>query len=156
MVELHPHVARERVGTHIDDWHATMFQSFDAGETFQPWGDITVLYFGTASFELQAHTCKVHERKLYTGWTSYMWWHLVVAACSGHTLWSSGLHNAQQCNATSQLVVFTSATDHTWPHPTVLLGVVSGATDLNLSTHRGQCNNFGSIRDLVWSCSLTI
>lgn len=27
------------------------------GRPFQPWGDITVLYFGTASFELQAETC---------------------------------------------------------------------------------------------------
>lgn len=34
MVDLHPHVARERVGTQIDDRHATMFQSFNARETF--------------------------------------------------------------------------------------------------------------------------
>lgn len=97
----------------------------------------------------RTHAISVKE----TTHTSYMWWHLAFAACSGHTLWSAGLHNAQQCNATSQLVVFTNATQHTWPHPTVLLGVVSGATDLNLSTHRGQCNNFVSIHDLVWSCS---
>lgn len=31
------------------------------GRLFQPWGDITVLYFGTASFELQAETCKLFK-----------------------------------------------------------------------------------------------
>lgn len=85
-----------------------------------------------------------------------MWWHLLFAACSGHrTMWSRRLDNAQLCGVRSQLVVFTNATEHTWPHPTAPLGVVSGATDLNLSTRRGQCNNFDSIHILVWSYLFT-
>lgn len=40
-----------------------------------------------------------------------------------------------------------SQVQQTTPDHTQLwvLGVVSGATDLNLSTRRGQCNNFDSI-----------
>lgn len=50
--------------------HVTDMQSCSKvlvqGESF-----VTILYFGTASFELQAHTCKLLRHKLHTGSTSY-------------------------------------------------------------------------------------
>lgn len=58
-----------------------------------------------------------------------------------HEVQDFKMHNG----AMLHLIVFTNASGHTWPHPTRSLGVVSGATDLNLSTHRGQYHNLDSI-----------
>lgn len=74
-------LSTERADTQIDDWHATLVQCFDAGETSQPLGDITALYFGITSFELQAHTCKLCQRN-YTHILHVMA-SLAFAACSG-------------------------------------------------------------------------
>lgn len=51
------------------------------------------------------------------------------------------MHNG----AMPHLIAFTNASRHTWPRPTRLLGVVVGAADLNLSTHRGQYHNLDSV-----------
>lgn len=157
MVELRPHVARERglalkQMTDMQPCSKVLMQGrlFSHGETW--------LF---CSLELHRLNCKRTHANSFKG-TRHRLNILYVMPSSGCCMLRPHPVKCRtsQCTTvqhdTSQLVVFTSATDHTWPHPTGLLGVVSGATDLNLSTHRGQCNNFDSILDLVWSCSLTV
>lgn len=149
MVEQHPHVGTQTM-TDMQPCSKVLMQRrlFSHGETS------LLCTLEPHPLKLQVHTCKLCQRNY--AHILHVIWHLAFAACAGHALWSAWLHNARQCNATSQLAVFTNATEHTWPHPTSQLGVVSGATDLNLSTHRGQCNNFDSTQTHMWSCFLTM
>lgn len=67
MVE-HLHIATERAGTKRDVWHATAFQSSDAGTTSRPRRDTAVLHFGTTSFRTAGAHMQTLTDKLHTTW----------------------------------------------------------------------------------------
>lgn len=155
--------SQKRVGTQTDDWHATMFQSFDAK------GDSLFLFLFFSAIGATSLFCMLephpsnykrrHANSVEMNYTQAEHPKCDDGPSSRYCMlrpqsvkwWTS------QCTTVQHTwFVLTSATGHTWPHPTGMLGLVSGGTDLNLSTHRGQYNNFDSIQGLVWSCSLTM
>lgn len=62
MADLHPHVATGSALKQMTDMQPCS-KVLMQGRLFSLMGDITVLYFGTASYELQAHTCKLCQKK---------------------------------------------------------------------------------------------
>lgn len=104
--------------------------------------------------KLQVHTCKLCQRNY--AHILHVRWHLgFCCMLRPHPVKCM----TSQCTTVQRYISWLCSQmqqSNTWQHPTGMLGVVSGATDLNLSTHRGQCNNFDSTRTHMWSCSLTI
>lgn len=121
VVEWHPQYCNSE-GWHSNRWLTcnTVPKSWCSGDFFQPWGDITVVYFGTIIlWTASAHMQTVLFFSLHTH-TSYVWWHLASSRmlrpphhvkCKGFTVHNSAtLHHSRLCSQMQQ-----STPDHTQP-----------------------------------------